>query len=148
MARIRVHVLNFHGLTSHIGLLLEDLSVSPPTYYSIDRWSEPRSQWGQAAKIFLAWASSIYSFEIEADPNEMVNEWRNYYHDTEEDASTFGENCAVATQRFLTHFANIPAPKKYNLSWNHVACGVIWWQTLFHAQSCSQVELWIMLNII
>lgn len=130
MARIIIHVLNFHGLTSHIELLLEDVSENPSTYYRVDRWSDPRSHWGETAKIILEWASSIYSFEIEADPSQMIDEWRNYYCNTEETASVFGENCAVAVQHFLTHFANIPVPKKSTLSWNHVACGVIWWPNI------------------
>jgi hypothetical protein len=126
MANIKVHVLNFHGLTSHLELLLENPATQPSTYYRINRWAEPDIAWRKEEKVCLKHASSIYSFEIEADPNEITHKWRNYYYETKNDASIFGENCAVAAQRFLTHFANIPEPRRYNLSWNHLVLGIMW----------------------
>jgi len=68
MANIKVHVLNFHGLTSHLELLLENPATQPSTYYRINRWAEPDIAWRKEEKVCLKHASSIYSFEIEADP--------------------------------------------------------------------------------
>ncbi|KAF5292179.1 hypothetical protein FQR65_LT11277 [Abscondita terminalis] len=107
-------------------LLLENPATQPSTYYRINRWAKPDIAWRNEEKVWLKRASSSYSFEIEADPNEITRKWFNYYYATKKDASIFGENCAVAVQRFLTHFANIPAPRKYNPSWNHLALGIMW----------------------
>jgi hypothetical protein len=126
MATIKIHVLNFHGVTSHIELLLENKSVQPSKYYGINRWADPSYDWEIGENFPLESASSSYSFVIEAHPNKIIQEWVKYYYETKNDASIFGENCAVAVQRFLTHFANIPEPRSDNLSWNHLAFGIMW----------------------
>lgn len=127
MAKVKVHVLNFHSIFSHIEIVLEDTSTEPHTYYGINRWEEPRSAWCEnGAKQYIDWASSVYSFDIEADPHEVTDKWQKYWHDTWHDASILGKNCAVAAQWFLTEFAGIPEPSLSNVSWNHLALGIVW----------------------
>ncbi|WP_010597287.1 hypothetical protein [Rickettsiella massiliensis] len=131
MAIIKVNVLNFHGVfSSHIELVLENLSDSPHTYYIINRWKKPCRAWGEAGitgvKGRLTEASSIYSFDIQADPFAIVEDWKTYYNETKEEAWILGKNCAVATQHFLTKFAEVPEPEKYQLSFNYLTLGLFW----------------------
>jgi hypothetical protein len=127
MAKIKVHVLNFHDIFSHIEIVLENTSTEPHTYYGVNRWDAPQNQWDIGGpKKYIEEASSAYSFDIEADPYKIVARWRKYWKDTWDDASILGENCAVAAQWFLTEFAGIPKPDLSNVSWNHLIFGIVW----------------------
>ncbi len=127
MAKIKVHVLNFHSIFSHIEIVLENASTKPHTYYRVNRWEEPLDKWRTyGPKQYIEQASSTYSFDIEADPDEITNRWRNYWLDTWNDASILGKNCAVAAQWFLTEFTGIPKPSLSNISWNHLIFGIVW----------------------
>lgn len=124
---IKVHILNFHSIHSHIEIVLENTSTQPHTWYGINRWAEPSSEWSvNGAKNMLELASSTYSFDINADPDEITKSWKKYWSDTRKIANPLGENCAVATQWFLTKFADIPQPDLSNVSWNHLALGIVW----------------------
>lgn len=124
---IKVHILNFHSIHSHIEIVLENTSTQPHTWYGINRWAMPSNAWSlNGAKQQLELASSTYSFDITADPDEITRSWKKYWSDTWNIASPLGENCAVATQWFLTKFAGIPQPDSTNVSWNHLALGIIW----------------------
>lgn len=128
---IKVHVLFLQG--HHIELLLENPdSIAQiknnslhklPSYYCINRWREPNQSWlanqddkpkeKTVFRNFIALkekASEQYSFEIEEDPKVIVHDWIQYYEDTKKNAHIFGENCAVATQWFLSKYAQIPRP--------------------------------------
>jgi len=127
MAKIKVHVLNFHSIFSHIEIVLENTSTEPHTYYGINRWEGPSNNWSiNGPKQYIEQASSTYSFDIDANPAEITNRWRKYWSDTESEASILGKNCAVAAQWFLTEFAGIPQSNLSNVSWNHLAFGIIW----------------------
>jgi hypothetical protein len=127
VAKIKVHVLNFHSIFSHIEIVLENTSTEPHTYYGINRWEGPGNKWSLTGpKQYIAHASSTYSFDIDANPDEITNRWGNYWYDTESEAGILGKNCAVAAQWFLTEFAGIPNPNLSNVSWNHLALGIIW----------------------
>ena len=126
MAKIKVHVLNFHSIWSHVELVLENTSTQPHTYYGINRWQGPGFNWGNGAKYAIREASSTYSFDIEAEPNELVSSWKEYWYGTWGSANIVGNNCAVAAQWFLTKFAGIPEPGLSNISLNHLAFGIVW----------------------
>ncbi len=109
MADILVHVLNFHGICFHIEIVLENKSVNPHSYYRINRWDDPQSDWASLLqgndlrydllKDTIVEASSVYSFNIEAEPDKIVKSWNNYWGKTEKEAHVLGKNCAVAAQR-------------------------------------------------
>jgi hypothetical protein len=127
MAKIKVHILNFHHIHSHIEIVLENTSTEPHTYYGINRWQLPDCEWEiNGSKEYIKEASSIYSFDIDANPDKITNSWKTYWWDTCGQASPLGKNCAVAAQWFLTEFAGIPEPNFSNVSWNHLALGIIW----------------------
>ena len=127
MAKIKVHVLNFRSICSHIEIVLENTSTEPHTYYGINRWEEPSHNWSiNGPEQYIEKASSTYSFDIDANPDDITNRWRKYWSKTEREASILGENCAVTAQWFLTEFAGIPKPNLFNVSWNHLALGIIW----------------------
>jgi hypothetical protein len=127
MAKIRIHVLNFHGVFSHIELVLQDISRPEHLYYGINRWETPKLYWcKKGPKRYIEWASTDYSFDIEADPNEIIARWHKYWYQNQAEASVLGDNCAVAAMWFLQEFAGIPQPSLSNLSWNHLALGIIW----------------------
>ncbi len=123
---IKVHVLNFHGIFSHIEIVLENTSTNPHTYYGLNRWETPENEWGEKAKQNIEMADSICTLEIDADPNKIVKEWKAYWEKTKDSSSILGNNCAVAAQWFLTEFAKIPAPNLSNYSANHLAMGIVW----------------------
>lgn len=147
-SQITIHVLNFHGIHSHLEIVLENKSAELPTYYRINRWGPPKDRWTPKddeidklphiksffrpfyPHLIMEDASSIYSFDIEVDdPNELIRAWYNYFGETRDKAFIFSENCATAVQRFLTHFANIPKTNSSdpdNVSWNHFAFGIMW----------------------
>lgn len=130
MSAMNVHLLNFHGPFTHIEILLEDTSTKPSSYYRINRWSSPQetflSDEEANATAYLRAASSSYSFEIEANPTEVVSKWRAHHQKTSPDASILGHNCGVSVQWFLTEFAGIPAPHPFStpISINHTALGL------------------------
>ena len=126
MATIKVHLLNFHFIWSRIGIVLEDTSTNPPLFYGLARWEEPKRRWSRHPECFIAQASSVYSFDIDASPAEIINEWTAYWRDTHDEMSMIGNNCAVSTQWFLTKFAAIPEPDLSNVSFNHFFLGVVW----------------------
>ncbi|HVT62942.1 MAG TPA: hypothetical protein VHD33_05590, partial [Legionellaceae bacterium] len=127
MAIIKVHVLNFHSIFSHIEIVLENQSTNPHVYYGINRWEDPSDNWSlNGPQEYIKQASSTYSFDIDANPDEITKRWKKYWSDTEKEASILGKNCAVAAQWFLTEFAGIPQPNLSNVSWNHLALGIIW----------------------
>ena len=127
MANIKVHILNFHGIWSHIEIVLENTSTEHSTYYGIDRWTNPSTKWSENKPEAIIQASSIYSFDINADPNSITKSWWDYWYGTEKNSNIFGENCAAAAQWFLTKFADIPKPDLFsNVSANHLAFGIMW----------------------
>ncbi len=130
MSKINVILLNFHGVTSHVEILLEDLSAKTKTYYTINRWSPPDNAFTELDEVedYISLASSVYRFKIEADPEEIAAEWNTYYHATRPKAHLLGFNCADAAQWFLSRFADIPEPHFYNtpITVNHLAMGLVW----------------------
>ncbi|BBB15121.1 NADH:flavin oxidoreductase/NADH oxidase [Candidatus Rickettsiella viridis] len=127
MAKIKVHLLNFHGpFNSHIEIVLENLSNKNRLFYNLNRWKMPSNKWEKWPKEYITKASSVYSFDITADPRDITESWINYWLDTEENASVLGDNCAVATQWFLSKFAGIPQPDSSNFSLNYLGFGVVW----------------------
>ena len=127
MSKIKVHLLNFHGVASHLEIVLENTSIEPHTFYKINRWDEaPKDNWDYHAGDRISEASSIYTFDIDADQNEITSKWKNYWNETNRSASYAGDNCAVAVQWFLSKFAAIPEPNSSNFSFNHVLLGTIW----------------------
>ena len=127
MAHIKVHLLNFHSIFSHIEIVLEDTSTKPHAYYGINRWAQPQSYWNQEAKSSIAMASSVYRFDIDADPTVIMSRWLKYWNETQAKASILGNNCAVSAQWFLTEFAGIPKPSLSNVSVNHLIFGMVWY---------------------
>jgi hypothetical protein len=130
MARIKVHVLNFHFIWSHVELVIENTSITPHEFYNVNLWEKPKDKWSSSPYYFneiIQSASSTYSFDIlDADPETMVNRWIEYWNITYPDAGIFGNNCAVAAQWFLSEFAGIPKPSLSNVSLNHLAFGIFW----------------------
>lgn len=131
MANIKVHLLNFHSIFTHIEIVLEDTSTSPSTYYGINRWETPAAAWlplqnWNSAGNYIRQASSTYHFMIEADPTEISKCWREYWFSTENSASILGNNCGVAAQWFLRTFADIPDPSLSNISHNLLILGLMW----------------------
>lgn len=126
MAIIKVHVLNFHSIWSHIEIVLENTSTEPPQYYGVNRWEYPAYTWSQRPKDYISMASSTYNFMIEADPQKLLQSWEQYWIKTREKAGILTHNCAVAVQWFLSKHAGIPEPGLSNISVNHLALGVPW----------------------
>jgi hypothetical protein len=127
---IKVHLLNFYGVTSHVEICLEynqtyqDGSVETK-YLTMNRWAEP-TRWFISNPQQLENANEKISFEINADPNNIYSEWHRYWHETVKDSSIVGDNCAVASQWFLTTYCAIPAPCTSGFNINHMALGVCW----------------------
>ena len=127
MANIKVHVLNFHGLFSHIEVVLENTDTSPHTFYNINRWAQPSRHWTAfGCKRIIQEASSAFSFDINACPKEIAEAWYSHWKKTESGAGILSHNCAVSAQWFLTTFAHIPKPSVSNVSFNHLALGILW----------------------
>ena len=127
MASIKVHVLNFHGIFSHIEIVLENTTTQPPSYYGVNRWSIPENEWSnKGPDAIITEASSTFSFHIQADPQELVHRWRQYWLETESEAGITSNNCAVAAQWFLSEFAGIPKPNLSNVSFNLLILGILW----------------------
>jgi hypothetical protein len=122
MAKIEVHVLNFHGIWSRIEIVLKNTSTIPATYYGINSLANPSNQWEvHGLQSSIDEANSIYSFDIDANPDEIAKNWQNYWLNTD-----IGKNGALAAQWFLTAFAGIPKPDLSNVSVNHLAFGIMW----------------------
>ena len=96
MTSIKVHVLNFHSIFSHIEIVLEDTSTG--NYYGINRWGTPMSSWSTVPQNYIHQASSVYSFNIDADPAEIVTSWKTYYYRTENQASIIGNNRCLSRE--------------------------------------------------
>lgn len=127
MANIKVYLLNFHRICSHIEIVLEDTTSKPHTFYRINRWSEPLKRWAtDGHQSLFEQASSVFSFDIKANPDEIVKQWEIYFWSTADNADICAKNCADAAQWFLTEFASIPKPSLENVSWNHLALGLVW----------------------
>ena len=131
MAEIKVHVLNFHGLTSHIEIVLEDISADPHNYLFINRWSDPDWCWSMYSNTYytnkIASADARFSFILHGtNQNKILSDWSKYYNKTSQNASVLGDNCAVAAQWFLKTFAGVEDPSMSNISFNHLALGVVW----------------------
>jgi hypothetical protein len=125
--KINVHLLFLYG--HHIEILLEipsgtnvHIDVNPhqeSIYYILNRWKEPGQSWdldnkdvkSNRFKALLEKAEASYTFAIEEIPAEIIKEWNMYYKYTEDKAHIFGKNCAVASQWFLSKYAQIPHPK-------------------------------------
>lgn len=127
MPKITVYLLNFHGPVTHIEIVLKNNSTG--AFYLINRWETARNSFSNDAEMFklkINEASCIYRFDIEANPDEIADEWYSYYHQTQHKESILSHNCAVAAQWFLTRFANIPEPNFFSapITINHVACGL------------------------
>jgi hypothetical protein len=123
MAKIRVEVI--YDTSGHISILLEDIYNS--SYYLIDRW-EPAERYWSKEPIPVSFMGKLlkHGFYIEADPEEISREWGAYWEATSSSAGVFGENCAVAAQRFLSHFANIPKPSIFSISWKYLDLYIQW----------------------
>ncbi|KAF5271520.1 hypothetical protein FQR65_LT05140 [Abscondita terminalis] len=113
---------------SHSGVNGLRIPTPSPTYYFINRGTKPRDVWDPAGGLCdrrRKAANSTYCFEIEADTHKIIQKWKKYFFQTKK--NVFGENCAVAVQRFLTEFANIPESSHYlNPTWNYLTCGIFW----------------------
>lgn len=122
---ITVHLLFTHG--HHIEILLEQGIGETKLFYSMNRWKTPRENWESDEQIIslnskeksckagrfkslLARAEEYYCFTIEACPDNIIHDWKEYHASTNKIAFIFGHNCAVATQRFLEKYAQIPPP--------------------------------------
>lgn len=127
MATIRVNLLNWHWpVFTHISIMLENISKSPTEYMLMERWNHEFPMLWETNHSHL-WkmneASYKYTFEIEADPEEIANEWRTFKHNT---PNMINNNCGDGAQWFLQRFANIPAPSCFSapLTLNHFALGI------------------------
>lgn len=112
MAKIKVHLLNYHSVFSHIEILLEHTPTKGcPVYYTIDRTSKPGKVFSKNnLKPYHNDVSSTFTFEIDADPTSIITKWNTYYFESKHQSGLFYYNCADATQWFLHEFANIPNP--------------------------------------
>ncbi|WP_367607089.1 hypothetical protein [Legionella sp. W05-934-2] len=127
MATIKIHVLDFHSIFTHIEIVLENTSTTPHTFYGINRWEEPGHNWVTSGpNAYIDQASSTFSFDIEADPKDIVKQYRDYWYSTDKDAGILSLNCGDTAQWFLSKYARIPKPNLSNISWNHFALGIIW----------------------
>jgi hypothetical protein len=132
MAAVKVHLLNFHTpFNSHIEIVLEILpekAGESTQWYNINRWAYPLSNWSKSEHTddIIREASSTYSLMVDANPDEIVQEWEKYWTRTAGSAGILGNNCAVAAQWFLSTFAHIPEPNHSNISLNYLSLGILW----------------------
>jgi hypothetical protein len=104
-----------------------DKKYSASQLYTISYWQDNDKNPTSFQKLgSLPPFISVYSFEIDANPQEIQREWHQYYYATIDKAHILGNNCAVAAQWFLSKYANIPAPSFSYTSGNHLALGIIW----------------------
>jgi len=131
MATITVHLLNWHwpGFT-HISVMLEYNNNSSHNYMILERWENalPTTHgWHNKdsfTKEYLNLANSEFSFDIEADPQEILIEWSNFKRAN--GPNIIINNCGDATQWFLQRFAGIPSPSFLSapLSLNRFVLGI------------------------
>ncbi len=128
MANIKVHVLNFHSIFTHIEIVLENMSVEPHQYYGVNRWEEPGcwNSYSYSYKNYIGEASSVYSFDIKEEPSKIAHNWHEYWHNSWGESAVLGKNCGHAAQWFLREFAQIPDPSFSNISFNHAILGIVW----------------------
>jgi hypothetical protein len=150
MANIKVHVLNFHGITSHIQIILENISETPTTYYCIDRargapedkFSHEASELAARYKRYLKQADEIVDFIIDADPAAIIQSWKEYYKAASAQEAFYCQyvdpvaaafvglltnNCADTVEWFLKRFAHIPKTSCLDnrpLKMDHVVFGL------------------------
>lgn len=129
---ITVSLLNFHGFNSHIEILLHYVENGVNHFYVINQWAPAsnhimKSTTGLKQHPNYREASSRFSFKIEADPNEIADNWFRRYYSRQAYANIITENCADATQWFLKKYAAIPNPTFYSnhLSLNHLILGLM-----------------------
>lgn len=129
---IEVNVINVHGPNSHIELeLSRELPSGSKLYYTINQWQEPDSDWATDRNGFVSWPFpfvSQYSFTIQADPAEVIREWKVWHAENIACASPLYHNCADAVEWFCERFADVPKSHFYQtpLSINHMICGIPW----------------------
>jgi hypothetical protein len=146
---IKTHILFTHG--HHIEVLLELQNTEKTLFYSMNRWKPPRDSWETDEEILnsgpqskhrragrfqalMNRAEENYCFTIEACPDEIIKDWIDYYTSTEKNAFVFGTNCAVATQRFLNKYAQIPAPLNMSAPFQlHQLYYYVHWPSFFPA---------------
>jgi hypothetical protein len=127
MAKLKVHVMNWHGIGfTHINVLLKDMSAEPCGYYLLERWSMSAIDDvpNEIAKQYVNAASTTCTFEIDATPDEIKRGWSNYHCTNEPNIIT--NNCADATTWFLEHYAKIPSPTFLSapISFNYLTFGI------------------------
>lgn len=138
MSLLRVHVFLVRGPThDHIEIVVEDLEKKG--FLTIDRTCSYFVRWKQPGGKFhyppydqdykdlkeRMGCRSVF-FDIEADPNQMRQVWKTYCDENYLDFGIFEENCADATQKFLTHFANIPKPSLSHITFNRFFLFFMW----------------------
>lgn len=148
--KMKVHILFTHG--HHIEILLEYETTENKLFYSMNRWRDPRESWetdeeivsaepqgknlkaGRFSSLINNKAEEIYSFIIQACPNEIIENWKQYHSSTKEDAFIFGYNCAMAAQWFLSKYAQIPTPKNLSAPFQlHQVYYYVHWPSFFPA---------------
>lgn len=127
MAKLKVHVMNWHGIGfTHINVLLEDISTELPAYYLLERWSMTAIDRmpTEVATLYFNAASTTCTFEIDAILDEIKTGWSNYHCSNEPNIVT--NNCADATTWFLEHYAKIPSPTFLSapISLNYLTLGI------------------------
>jgi hypothetical protein len=127
---IKVHLLNFYGATSHVEICLEyehtyQSGEKETQYLIMNRWAQP-ANWFLDKPCQLDDADEKISFDIQAHPNEIFNSWSTYWNCTEQGSSILGNNCAVASQWFLSKYCGIPKPDSSGFNINHMALGICW----------------------
>jgi hypothetical protein len=123
VAKLNVTLLNFHGIVTHIEVLI----VNPidNTFYIINRWGYAQNKFEPIQPNFnyQNLASSIFQFNIDADPQKIAAGWKN---NCKTPGDIFTNNCADAVEWFLYEFANIPKTTIFKgpLQINHLALGI------------------------
>lgn len=130
---IEVTLLNFHGINSHIEILLSYVDARGDKFiYTINQWAKPHrlfysgEEWLAFAEKKSGEANSKFTFSLQADPIEISIAWFKRRHERANKASLFTENCADAAEWFLEQFAKIPKTHFYSsyVSVNHFMFGL------------------------
>lgn len=109
---IKVNLLFLSG--HHIEILLEKPEGRETSYYTINRWEAPAKEFcvnDNSVLNEIEDNNDIYSFTIEADPEEIIKEWTAFYEETLPREHILKENCADASQWFLKKFCDIDKPR-------------------------------------
>lgn len=126
MKKINVTLFNVHGPTnSHIELECE----CEGKYYTINRWDVPTLEFDTKPNLcrqLPSFLCSTFSFEIKANPDDIVLQWNCWYLNNQSKASILSNNCADATLWFLERFAGVPsdAYETAPTTVNHLAFGI------------------------